>query len=103
MKNIETIELGKHVMDTWYFSPFPQEYNDLKVGMSFMLMGRMGFMLMGHTHRNSGRWNGMLGSCEHRGHFKAFDKSLRLSAKLERMNGVGRVLTACHPAETVLL
>lgn len=22
------IELGRHEMDTWYFSPFPPEYND---------------------------------------------------------------------------
>eukprot|EP00192_Tetraselmis_astigmatica_P005340 CAMPEP_0117668456 /NCGR_PEP_ID=MMETSP0804-20121206/11561_1 /TAXON_ID=1074897 /ORGANISM="Tetraselmis astigmatica, Strain CCMP880" /LENGTH=453 /DNA_ID=CAMNT_0005476353 /DNA_START=254 /DNA_END=1615 /DNA_ORIENTATION=- len=30
VKNIDTIELGRHIMDTWYFSPFPQEYNDCK-------------------------------------------------------------------------
>lgn len=30
MKNIEAIELGRHVMDTWYFSPFPPEYKDVK-------------------------------------------------------------------------
>eukprot|EP00198_Chlamydomonas_reinhardtii_P006421 XP_001695757.1 MYST family histone acetyltransferase [Chlamydomonas reinhardtii] len=30
VKNIETIELGRHQMDTWYFSPFPPEYKDCK-------------------------------------------------------------------------
>mmetsp|Transcript_33444 Transcript_33444/g.79319 ORF Transcript_33444/g.79319 Transcript_33444/m.79319 type:complete len:407 (-) Transcript_33444:861-2081(-) len=30
VKNIETIELGRYIMDTWYFSPFPEEYNDVK-------------------------------------------------------------------------
>ena len=28
MKNIATIELGKYEIETWYFSPFPPEYND---------------------------------------------------------------------------
>jgi histone acetyltransferase MYST1 len=28
VRNILQIELGKHEMDTWYFSPFPPEYND---------------------------------------------------------------------------
>lgn len=31
VKNIEEIELGKHEMETWYFSPFPPEYKDTKV------------------------------------------------------------------------
>ena len=26
VKNIETIELGKYEIDTWYFSPYPEEY-----------------------------------------------------------------------------
>ncbi|MEW5308481.1 MAG: hypothetical protein WDW38_000438 [Sanguina aurantia] len=30
VKNIETIELGRHCMDTWYYSPFPPEYNYCK-------------------------------------------------------------------------
>eukprot|EP00873_Tetraselmis_striata_P022574 jgi/Tetstr1/442838/TSEL_003215.t1 len=30
VKNIDVIELGRHDMDTWYFSPFPAEYNDVK-------------------------------------------------------------------------
>uniref|UniRef100_A0A7S0RE57 Histone acetyltransferase n=1 Tax=Chlamydomonas leiostraca TaxID=1034604 RepID=A0A7S0RE57_9CHLO len=30
VKNIDQIELGRHVMDTWYFSPFPPEYKDCK-------------------------------------------------------------------------
>lgn len=28
MRNILKIELGRHEMDTWYFSPFPPEYSD---------------------------------------------------------------------------
>lgn len=28
VKNITSIELGKYVIDTWYFSPFPPEYNN---------------------------------------------------------------------------
>lgn len=31
VKNIERIELGRHIMDTWYFSPFPPEYKDCKI------------------------------------------------------------------------
>ena len=26
IKNIDKVELGRHVMETWYFSPFPKEY-----------------------------------------------------------------------------
>jgi hypothetical protein len=29
VKNISKIELGKYEMDTWYFSPFPPEYNNV--------------------------------------------------------------------------
>lgn len=28
VKNIATIELGRYEIETWYFSPFPAEYND---------------------------------------------------------------------------
>ncbi|KAL8167029.1 hypothetical protein V2J09_008528 [Rumex salicifolius] len=28
VKNIATVELGRYEIDTWYFSPFPPEYND---------------------------------------------------------------------------
>ncbi|CAN6199893.1 unnamed protein product [Urochloa humidicola] len=28
VKNIARIELGRYEIDTWYFSPFPSEYND---------------------------------------------------------------------------
>ncbi|KAK9810626.1 hypothetical protein WJX73_005768 [Symbiochloris irregularis] len=31
VKNVEQIELGRHLMDTWYFSPLPPEYKDCKV------------------------------------------------------------------------
>ena len=30
VRNILSIELGNHEMDTWYFSPFPPEYNGTK-------------------------------------------------------------------------
>eukprot|EP00227_Mantoniella_beaufortii_P009750 CAMPEP_0197575486 /NCGR_PEP_ID=MMETSP1326-20131121/866_1 /TAXON_ID=1155430 /ORGANISM="Genus nov. species nov., Strain RCC2288" /LENGTH=487 /DNA_ID=CAMNT_0043138263 /DNA_START=129 /DNA_END=1592 /DNA_ORIENTATION=- len=30
VRNILTVELGKHAMDTWYFSPFPPEYTHCK-------------------------------------------------------------------------
>lgn len=33
VKNVETIELGQFAMDTWYFSPLPEEYRDCKVSM----------------------------------------------------------------------
>jgi hypothetical protein len=32
VKNIEKIELGRFEMETWYFSPFPPEYRECKVG-----------------------------------------------------------------------
>lgn len=32
VKNIDQIELGRHLIDTWYFSPFPPEFRDCKVG-----------------------------------------------------------------------
>lgn len=38
MKNIAQIELGRHVMDTWYFSPFPPEYKDCKVSHATLCM-----------------------------------------------------------------
>ena len=31
VKNIERIELGRYDMETWYFSPFPEEFKDCKV------------------------------------------------------------------------
>lgn len=31
VKNIERIELGRYEMETWYFSPFPDEFKDCKV------------------------------------------------------------------------
>lgn len=31
VRNILQVELGQHVMDTWYFSPFPAEYNDCTI------------------------------------------------------------------------
>ena len=34
VKNIEKIELGRFEMETWYYSPFPPEYRDCKVGGS---------------------------------------------------------------------
>lgn len=31
VKNVEEIELGCHIMETWYFSPLPVEFQDCKV------------------------------------------------------------------------
>lgn len=31
VKNVNAIELGRYVMETWYFSPLPAEYNGSKV------------------------------------------------------------------------
>eukprot|EP00249_Psilotum_nudum_P004866 c18351_g1_i1 orf=345-1550(+) len=28
VKNIQVVELGKHEIDTWYYSPFPEEYSN---------------------------------------------------------------------------
>ncbi len=35
VKNVERIELGRYEMETWYFSPLPQEYNMCKVCSTF--------------------------------------------------------------------
>jgi hypothetical protein len=35
VKNIERIELGRFEMETWYFSPFPEEFKDCKVRSQF--------------------------------------------------------------------
>ena len=34
VKNVEVIELGRYEMETWYFSPLPEEYRDCKVSLS---------------------------------------------------------------------
>lgn len=34
VKNVEMIELGRYEMETWYFSPLPEEYRDCKVSHS---------------------------------------------------------------------
>lgn len=31
VKNVELIELGRYEMETWYFSPLPEEYRECKV------------------------------------------------------------------------
>ena len=31
VKNVEVIELGRYEMETWYFSPLPEEYRGCKV------------------------------------------------------------------------
>jgi histone acetyltransferase MYST1 len=31
VRNIQKIELGRYVVDTWYFSPYPEEYANLDV------------------------------------------------------------------------
>lgn len=38
VKNIERIELGRYEMETWYFSPFPEEYKDCTVRLHFLCM-----------------------------------------------------------------
>lgn len=30
VKNIDLIEFGKYEIDTWYFSPYPEEYSSVK-------------------------------------------------------------------------
>ena len=30
VKNVEMVELGRHTMETWYFSPLPAEYSNCK-------------------------------------------------------------------------
>ncbi|CAL8467121.1 g6657 [Coccomyxa elongata] len=30
VKNIQTVEMGKYEMDTWYYSPYPEPYNSLE-------------------------------------------------------------------------
>lgn len=31
LKTILKIKLGKHLVDTWYFSPYPKDYQNLDV------------------------------------------------------------------------
>ena len=31
VKNVELIELGRYEMETWYFSPLPEEFRECKV------------------------------------------------------------------------
>jgi hypothetical protein len=45
VKNVERIELGRYEMETWYFSPLPQEYNMCKV-CSFFNKPRNAFTLL---------------------------------------------------------
>ncbi len=30
VRNIQKIELGRFVVDTWYFSPYPEEYANVE-------------------------------------------------------------------------
>lgn len=30
IKNVEKIEIGKHTVDTWYYSPFPKSYHNIE-------------------------------------------------------------------------
>ena len=41
VKNVEMIELGRYEMETWYFSPLPEEYRDCKVSFSSLLPCRI--------------------------------------------------------------
>lgn len=38
VKNVEVIELGRYEMETWYFSPLPEEFRDCKVKLSPMMV-----------------------------------------------------------------
>lgn len=38
VKNVELIELGRYEMETWYFSPLPEEYRECKVGLQASFM-----------------------------------------------------------------
>lgn len=33
VKNVELIELGRYEMETWYFSPLPEEFRECKVSL----------------------------------------------------------------------
>lgn len=56
VKNVETIELGKFAMDTWYFSPLPEEYRDCKVAPAsrlpcyFIFCLKAGSLQAGHPN-----------------------------------------------------
>jgi len=41
MKNIETIELGRHRIKPWYFSPYPQVGHDAAMFMCVTLIGKI--------------------------------------------------------------
>lgn len=43
MKNVQSVLLGKYEVETWYFSPYPDDYSKLdKVGSCFDLgLGRV--------------------------------------------------------------
>lgn len=43
VKNIETIELGRYEIETWYYSPLPKEYENCKVGISFCCVLNLDF------------------------------------------------------------
>ena len=34
VKNVELIELGQYEMETWYFSPLPEEFRECKVSLT---------------------------------------------------------------------
>lgn len=37
VKNVERIELGEFEMDTWYFSPLPEEYRECQVCANLLI------------------------------------------------------------------
>lgn len=39
VKNVEMVELGRHTMETWYFSPLPAEYSNCKARPEPRLLG----------------------------------------------------------------
>lgn len=48
VKNIERIELGRYEMETWYFSPFPEEFKECTVRptLLFMALYRLGLVFI---------------------------------------------------------
>ncbi|THF98684.1 hypothetical protein TEA_026773 [Camellia sinensis var. sinensis] len=74
VKNIATVELGRYEIETWYFSPFPPEYNDsLKLYfcefcLTFMkrkeqLQRHMLISVPKPCHISIGYWDGMRPIC----------------------------------------
>ena len=53
VKNIERIELGRYEMETWYFSPFPEEFTECIVRPTVLLSTLCPLWRMGTLHLRS--------------------------------------------------